>query len=40
MKQVVLHLAGVLLLLSLVCAVEARAQRKPQPGKTKNREYA
>ena len=35
MKKVVMHLAGVLLLLSLVCAVEARAQRKPQPGKTK-----
>src|SRR5437588_7166642 len=42
MKQVVLHLAGVLLLSSLVCAVEVRAQRKPQgakakptPGKTK-----
>src|SRR5438270_10926120 len=29
MKQVVSHLAGVLLLLSLVCAVETRAQRKP-----------
>jgi len=28
MKQVVLHLACVLLLLSLACAVEARAQRK------------
>src|SRR5256714_1287967 len=28
MKQVVLHLAGVLLLLSSLCAVEARAQRK------------
>src|SRR2546423_13997166 len=28
MKQVVLHLAGVLLLLSLACAVEGRAQRK------------
>src|SRR2546423_174253 len=42
MKKVVMHLACVLLLLSLACAVEARAQRKPQgakakptPGKTK-----
>src|SRR5436305_238246 len=35
MKQVVLHLACVLLLLSLVCASEARTQRKPQGPKAK-----
>src|SRR5947209_6553364 len=35
MKQVVLHLACVLLLLSLVCASEARTQRKPQGAKSK-----
>src|SRR5947209_3195510 len=37
MKQVVLHLAGVLLLSSLVCAVEARAQRKPSGAKQTGR---
>src|SRR3989440_548894 len=35
MKKVVMHLAGVLLLSSLACAVEARAQRKPQGAKAK-----
>src|SRR5947209_10007844 len=35
MKKVVMHFACVLLLLSLACAVEARAQRKPQGAKAK-----